>query len=256
MDAFKFLSKLEDEIADLVYLDPPFNTNLIRSLNGNSYVDKFKSYDEYKYFICTILDHVSRIMKPEGSLFFHIDYRESHYCKIWLDSIFGRGNFVNEIVWAYDYGARSKVRYSPKHDSIFWYSKTPKKYKFNFDEIDRIPYMSPGLVGKEKVARGKTINDVWWHTIVPTRSKERVGYPTQKPLGILERIVKIHSDMDDLLIDPMCGSGTFGVAAKNFSRNFILNDENIDAVKISRRRLGKYNLDEIFEEEGDEDSDN
>jgi len=182
------------------------------------------------------------VLKSNGSLFFHIDWREAHYCKIWLDKIFGRDNFINEIIWVYDYGARSKKKWSTKHDTIFWYAKNPKQYTFNYDEIERIPYMAPGLVGPEKAKRGKTITDCWWHTIVPTNGKEKTGYPTQKPLGIIERIIKVHSNPGDLVLDFFAGSGTIGEVCCKLNRSFILIDNNPEAISIIKKRLNKYSV--------------
>ena len=186
------------------------------------------------------------MLTPTGSLFFHIDYREVHYCKVMLDEVFstddvrGRECFQNEIIWAYDYGARSKKKWPAKHDNILWYTKDPKRYTFNLEECDRIPYMAPGLVGEEKAARGKTPTDVWWHTIVSPTGKEKTGYATQKPLGILERIVKVHTNPGEVVLDFFAGSGTAGEAAAKHGRRFVLVDENPDAVKVMRRRLGRY----------------
>jgi len=243
MESKRFFNDLHPIKADLIYVDPPFNTGKKRVCRGIEYEDSF-SDDEYQEFLDELIYNIHGALTPGGSLFFHIDYRESHYCKILLDEMFGRNCFMNEIIWVYDYGARSKTKYSAKHDTIFWYVKDtecfgekPKCYTFNYEELDRIPYMAPGLVGKEKAARGKTITDVWWHTIVPTKGKERVGYPTQKPLGILERIVKVHSNEGDLLLDPMCGSGSFGVAAKRLGRSYLLNDSNPKAVEVTKMRL-------------------
>ena len=177
------------------------------------------------------------MVKADGSLYFHIDYREAHYCKVLLDGIFGRQQFMNEIVWAYDYGARSKKRWSTKHDTLFWYTKNANSYTFQFEEMDRIPYMAPGLVGKEKAARGKTPTDVWWHTIVPTNGKERVGYPTQKPLGVLERILKVHTKPGDRILDFFAGSGTTGAAAQKLDRDCVLIDSNPEAIAIMKKRL-------------------
>ena len=159
-----------------------------------------------------------------------------------LDEIFGRESFMNEIIWAYDYGGRSKSRWSAKHDNILWYAKTPKYYIFNFDEMDRIPYMAPGLVSKEKAARGKTPTDVWWHTIVSTNGSEKTGYPTQKPLGVLNRIVKVHSSPDDTLLDFFAGSGTFGEAAALHNRSSILIDNNESAIRHIMDRLALYDI--------------
>jgi len=181
-----------------------------------------------------------RVLKETGSLFFHIDYRESHYCKIVLDHLFGRDCFQNEIIWAYDYGARSKTKWPAKHDSILWYSKDPNVFTFNLEASDRIPYMAPDLVGPEKAARGKTPTDVWWHTIVPTNGKEKTGYATQKPLGVVERIIKVHSNPGDLCMDFFAGSGTLGEAAANNGREFVLVDSSSEAISVMQRRLAKF----------------
>ncbi len=181
-----------------------------------------------------------RLLAPSGSLYFHIDYREVHYCKILLDKIFGRESFLKEIIWAYDYGARSKKKWPPKHDNILVYVKDPTKYIFNYDEMERIPYMSPGLVGPDKVARGKTPTDTWWHTIVPANGKEKTGYPTQKPLGILRRIVQISSPKDGLVLDFFAGSGTTGIAAIELGRHFILIDNNPSAYEVMKKRFADF----------------
>jgi site-specific DNA-methyltransferase (adenine-specific) len=166
-----------------------------------------------------------------------MDYREAHYSKILLDQIFGRESFLNEIIWAYDYGARTKKKWPPKHDTILWYAKDPGNYVFNHDEIERIPYMAPGLVGPEKAARGKTPTDVWWHTIVSPTGKEKTGYPTQKPLGILKRIIRASSRPGDTVLDFFAGSGTTGEAAHQLGRKFILVDDNPEAIEVMRRRF-------------------
>ena len=178
-----------------------------------------------------------RVLAPHGSLYFHIDYREVHYCKVLLDTIFGRDCFLNEIIWAYDYGGRPKNRWPPKHDNILLYVKDPANYVFNYDEIERIPYMAPGLVGPEKAAFGKLPTDTWWHTIVPTNGKEKTGYPTQKPLGILRRIVQASSRPGDLVLDFFAGSGTTGAACLEFGRRFILVDDNPQAIEVMQRRF-------------------
>ena len=180
------------------------------------------------------------MLAATGSFFFHIDYREAHYCKVMLDGIFGRARFINEIIWAYDYGGRPKRRWPAKHDTILWYAKDPANYTFHLDAVDRIPYMAPALVGAEKAARGKTPTDVWWHTIVPTNGKEKTGYATQKPLGLLERIVKVHSSPGDTLLDFFAGSGTFGEAAAKHGRPCLLVDNNPEAVRIMERRLARF----------------
>ena len=259
-DNMEVLPTVPDGSVNLIYIDPPFNTGkvqqrtrirTVRDAGGDrvgfggrkyrtvevgtqAFADQF---DDFIAFLEPRLHEGYRVLAPSGSFFLHIDYREVHYCKILLDSILGRDCFMNEIIWAYDYGARTKKRWSAKHDNILWYVKDPENYTFNYDEMDRIPYMAPGLVGREKAARGKTPTDVWWHTIVPTNSKERTGYPTQKPLGLLTRIVKVHSAPGDLLLDFFAGSGTLGEAAANLGRDFVLIDNSPDAAEIMARRL-------------------
>ena len=219
----------------MIYIDPPFNTGTVqRRTTKMSYSD---SFDDYMGFLDPRLREAHRLLKPDGSLFFHIDYREVHYCKVLLDSIFGRASFQNEIIWAYDYGARTKKKWPAKHDNILWYSKDPEDYVFNYDEMDRIPYMAPGLVGPEKAARGKTPTDVWWHTIVSPNGKEKTGYPTQKPRGVLDRIVKVHSRPGDLLLDFFAGSGSFGESALELGRDCILIDSNREAVQVMEKRF-------------------
>ena len=259
---------IPDESVNLIYIDPPFNTGKFqqrteiyvkpdaqgdrvgfkgrtyRTHKGKTthYADKFESSDAYLQFLRPRFEEAYRVLHPQGSFFLHIDYREVHYCKVMLDEIFGRESFMNEIIWAYDYGGRSKSRWSTKHDNILWYAKTPKHYTFNFDEMDRIPYMAPGLVGKAKAARGKTPTDVWWHTIVSTNGSEKTGYPTQKPLGILNRIVKVHSSPSDTLLDFFAGSGTLGESAALHNRSSISIDNNIPAIEIIMERLRFYGI--------------
>jgi site-specific DNA-methyltransferase (adenine-specific) len=172
------------------------------------------------------------------SFFLHLDYREVHYAKVMCDEVFGRRSFINEIVWAYDYGARAKSRWSPKHDNILFYAKDPDAYTFNYDAIDRIPYMAPGLVTAEKAARGKTPTDCWWNTIVSPTGKEKTGYPTQKPLAIVSRIVRVHSNPGDRVLDFFAGSGTTGEAAARLGRRATLVDASAAAVRVMKKRLG------------------
>ncbi len=260
-DNLPVLQGLPSESVDLIYIDPPFNTGkvqghtqikTVRSENGDrtgfqgqryetikigttAYSDKF---DDYLAFLEPRLVEAYRVLAPNGSMYFHIDYREVHYCKILLDTIFGRDSFLNEVIWAYDYGARSKSRWSPKHDNILLYVKDPKDYIFNYDEIERIPYMAPGLVGAEKAERGKTLTDTWWHTIVPTNGKERTGYSTQKPLGILKWIVQVSSPPKGVVLDFFAGSGTTGAACLELGRRFILVDNNPEALEVMAQRFG------------------
>ncbi len=263
-DNLEYLRAMPDGIVDLIYIDPPFNTGKTQSresirtvrddetgdrvgfqgqryrterIGNSSYDDRF---DDYLAFLEPRLVEARRVLKPSGSFFLHVDYREVHYCKVLLDQIFGRDSFINEIVWAYDYGARSKSRWSAKHDNILWYAKDPPNFTFNYEEMDRIPYMAPGLVGKDKAARGKTPTDVWWHTIVPTSGKEKTGYATQKPLGVLERIVKVHSNPGDLVLDFFAGSGTTGEAAAKHNRRYILVDNSAEAIRVMAKRLAPY----------------
>jgi len=260
-DNMDVLPTIPSSSVNLIYIDPPFNTGKVQArtqiravrdeVNGDRVGFQGKKYrtikvgtkafadqfDDFLAFLEPRLREAYRILSPTGSFFLHIDFREVHYCKVLLDSIFGRDSFMNEIIWAYDYGARSKSKWPAKHDNILWYAKDPKNYTYNYEAVERIPYMAPGLVGPEKAARGKTLTDVWWHTIVPTAGKERTGYPTQKPVGIVERIVKVHSNAGDLCLDFFAGSGTLGEAAASLGRDFILIDNNPDAVKICARRL-------------------
>ena len=251
---------IEDETVDLMYIDPPFNTGkpqsrtrikTVRSdtgdrigFQGNRYeslkigtMQFADQFSDYLVFLEARLREAYRILAPHGCLYFHIDYREVHYCKVLLDTIFGRDSFLNEIIWAYDYGGRTKKKWPSKHDNILLYAKDPTRYVFNYDQIERIPYMAPGLVGPEKAARGKLPTDTWWHTIVPTNGTERTGYPTQKPLGILRRIVTASSNPDDLVLDCFAGSGTTGATCIELGRRFILVDSNQQALQVMARRF-------------------
>ncbi|MCH7972230.1 MAG: site-specific DNA-methyltransferase [Chloroflexi bacterium] len=262
-DNLEYLSSVPDNSVILVYIDPPFNTGGQQSITrvktvrdedgdrtgfgGNRYRTErqgsssyFDAFDDYIGFLTPRIEEARRVLTRNGSLFLHVDQHESHYCKVLLDKVFGRKSFINEIIWSYDYGGRSRKKWPTKHDTIFWYAVDPDDYTFNADAIDRIPYMAPGLVGKEKAARGKVPTDVWWQTIVPTNSKERTGYPTQKPLAILERIVKVHSNPGDLVLDFFAGSGTTGVAAARNGRRFVLVDSNLEAVQVAAKRLTEY----------------
>lgn len=260
-DNLDVLPTIPSGTVDLIYIDPPFNTGKeqrrirLRTVRDEERGDRtgfqgkrYRSvkvaslafgdrFDDFLEFLEPRLVEAKRVLSPTGSFFLHMDCREVHYCKVLLDALFGRERFMNEIIWAYDYGGRPKNRWPAKHDNILWYASDPSNYTFNFEEMDRIPYMAPGLVGPEKAARGKTPTDVWWHTIVPTNSKEKTGYPTQKPLGLIERIVRMHSQPGDLLLDFFAGSGTLGEAAARLGRRFLLVDNSPDAVRIMARRL-------------------
>jgi len=259
-DNIDVLRSLPSQSADLIYIDPPFNTGKVqsrtqirtqRSENGDrkgfgnrlyethklsqrSYRDQFEDLGVFLY--PRLLD-AYRILKDNGSLYFHIDFREVHYCKVMLDKIFGRNCFINEIIWAYDFGGRAKDRWPAKHDNILFYAKDADNFVFNREDIDRIPYMAPGLVGKEKAEKGKLPTDTWWHTIVGTNSKEKTGYPTQKPLGVLQRIVAASSPKGGMVLDFFAGSGTTGQACLELGRQFILVDNNLQALEVMQKRF-------------------
>ncbi|MEA2646966.1 MAG: adenine-specific DNA-methyltransferase [Chloroflexota bacterium] len=259
-DCLEVLPALPSGAFGLVYLDPPFNTGADRSharmtaratadggragFKGRRYATTTgperryaDSFDDYLGWLEPRLREAHRLLAADGTLYFHIDYREVHYCKILLDGIFGRQSFLNEVIWAYDYGGRSRRRWPAKHDNILVYVKDPKHYVFNHDDLDRLPYMAPGLVTAEKAARGKTPTDTWWQTIVPTAGAERTGYPTQKPLAILTRIVRASSRPGDTVLDFFAGSGTTGVAAHQQGRSFVLVDSSAEAVEVAGRRF-------------------
>ena len=268
-DNLTTLQSLPSSSVDLIYIDPPFNTGHTQSRTqlrtersdegdrtgfaGNRYATVkvgSKAYgdvfDDFIAFIEPRLREAYRLLKPNGSLYFHIDYREVHYCKVLLDQIFGRESFLNEIIWAYDYGARTKTKWPTKHDNILWYASDPQAYTFNYDAIERIPYMAPGLVGPEKAALGKTPTDTWWHTIVPTNGKEKTGYPTQKPLGILRRIIQASSNPGEMVLDFFAGSGTTGAACLEAGRQFILIDNNPQALAtMAERFAGNHTIEWI-----------
>ncbi len=254
------LRALPDGSVPLIYIDPPFNTGRTQTrpqlqterapdgdrvgfggaryrttrAAGDAYAD---SFDDYLGFLEPRLREAYRVLAPNGSFYFHIDYREVHYCKVLLDGIFGRASFLNEIIWAYDYGARTTKRWPAKHDNILLYAKDPANYVFNAADVDREPYMAPGLVGPEKAARGKLPSSVWWHTIVSPTGREKTGYPTQKPLGVLRRIVTASSRPGDLVLDFFAGSGTTGAAAMTLGRDFLLVDDNEAALIAMARRF-------------------
>jgi site-specific DNA-methyltransferase (adenine-specific) len=269
-DNLEILRTMKAASVELIYVDPPFNTGkrqarpqmkTIRDEAGDrvgfggrryrtelvatdrpggtegGYDDQF---EDFLGFLKPRLKQARRILTANGSLFFHIDYREVHYCKVLLDKIFGRECFQNEIIWAYDYGARATKRWPAKHDTILWYTKHPDQYTFNLESTDRIPYMAPKLVGPVKAARGKTPTDVWWHTIVSPTGKEKTGYATQKPLGILERIVRVHSNPGDRVLDFFAGSGTTGLAAAKNGREFCMVDQSDEAFAVMQKRLAKW----------------
>ncbi len=256
----ELLPAFADESFKLIYIDPPFNTGrdqarktlrAVRDETGERrgfqgrryrtsllsearYSDKF---DDYLAFLEPRLREALRLLEREGTLYVHLDYREAHYCKLLLDEIFGRECFLNELIWAYDYGARSRKRWPAKHDTILVYVKDQARYHFDPEAVDREPYMAPGLVTAEKAKRGKLPTDVWWHTIVPTRGAEKTGYPTQKPEGIVRRMVAASTEPGDWCLDFFAGSGTLGAAAAKLGRRYVLIDSNPEAVRVMRARL-------------------
>ena len=257
------------ESFQLIYVDPPFNTGRVQSRGSNttkrsetgdrvgfkgqryqtikstvlSYDDEFA---DYWAFLEPRLEEAWRLLKDTGTLYLHLDYRESHYAKVLLDALFGRDCFLNEIIWAYDYGGKAKNRWPAKHDTILVYVKNPKTYYFDSSAVDREPYMAPGLVTAEKVERGKLPTDVWWHTIVSPTGKEKTGYPTQKPLGILRRVIQASSAPGDTVLDFFAGSGTTGAAALELGRNFVLVDQNPEAIDVMRQRFESADVPVIF----------
>ena len=262
-DNLDALRTMDDASVQLIYIDPPFNTGnvqrretlrTVRDADGDrtgfgqtryrterigerTYRDEF---DDYLGFLEPRLIEARRVLRDDGTLYFHIDAREVHYCKLLLDGVFGRGCFLNEIIWAYDFGGRTKRRWAPKHDNILVYVKDSRRYVFNADAIDRVPYMAPSLVGAAKAARGKLPTDTWWHTIVPTAGREKTGYPTQKPLGVLRRIVAASSDPGELVLDFFAGSGTTGMACRELGRPFVLVDNNPEAIEVMRARFSGW----------------
>jgi site-specific DNA-methyltransferase (adenine-specific) len=264
-DNLDVLQALPDESVDLVYIDPPFNTGKKQArsqlkttqdtagdrtgfqgkrystveIGRKSFNDMF---DDFMQFIEPRLLQIHRVLAADGTLYFHIDYREVHYCKILLDRIFGRESFINEIIWAYDFGGRPKNRWPAKHDNILMYAKDPAHYTFNRDAIERIPYMAPGLVGPEKAARGKLPTDTWWHTIVSPTGAEKTGYPTQKPLGVLRRIIQASSNPGDLVCDFFAGSGTTGAVCLELDRRFIMVDANPEAIDVMKNRFLEHDV--------------
>jgi site-specific DNA-methyltransferase (adenine-specific) len=261
-DNLALLPSLPDGSFTMVYADPPFNTGRdrrrrtletradgqgtrvgfggrrysTRLLAESSYRDTFA---DYLAWLEPRLVHLRRVLAPDGTLYLHLDYREAHYVKLVLDEVFGRECFLNELVWAYDYGARTRRRWPAKHDTILVYVRDPERYHFDAAEVDREPYMAPGLVTPEKAARGKLPTDVWWHTIVPTAGREKTGYPTQKPEGIVRRMLLASTRPGDWCLDPFAGSGTLGAVARAAGRRYVLMDESPQAVAVMRERLGE-----------------
>ncbi len=263
------LKSMPDESFQLIYIDPPFNTgrsqvrtnrSSISSTTGNlgfqgkryeQVVKSVLSYDDdfadYWAFLEPRLIEAYRLLNESGTIYLHLDYREAHYAKVLMDALFGRECFLNEIIWAYDYGGKSKSRWPAKHDTILVYVKNPTKYFFDSATVDREPYMAPGLVTPEKVARGKLPTDVWWHTIVSPTGKEKTGYPTQKPLGILRRIISASSRPGDRVLDFFAGSGTTAQAAFELKRQFVVVDQNPESIEVITSRLNALGVEYVLQ---------
>ncbi len=259
-DNLDLLRRTPDGCVDLAYCDPPFNTGKVQKLDRmklgvgerqrGGFVGRTYSYEitsrhsyrddmplqEYLDYLGERLVEIHRVLKDTGSLYLHLNWNVAHYARFMLDDIFGADNFLNEIIWSYDYGGRARDKWARKHDNILWYRKG-SAHTFNRDEIDRLPYLAPSLVGPEKAALGKLPTDVWWMTIVPTNGKERTGYPTQKPLKLVERIVKASSNRGELVADFWVGSGTAAVAAAKHGRRYLACDINPEAIRITNKRL-------------------
>ena len=261
-DNLPILKTVPDASVQLIYIDPPFNTGREQQrskittkrndlgdrigFKGERYEtvkSRILSYDDkfanYWAFLEPRLEEAFRVLKQTGTLYLHLDYREAHYAKVLLDALFGPECFLNEIIWAYDYGGKSKSRWPSKHDTILVYVKDPANYYFDSKAVDREPYMAPGLVTPEKVERGKLPTDVWWHTIVSPTGKEKTGYPTQKPVGILRRIIQASSKPGDVVLDFFAGSGTTGFVANELGRKFVLVDKNTESIEVIKSRLPK-----------------
>lgn len=238
-DNLKLLKQLDTNSVDLIYIDPPFNTGRVQERGVLYYHDNYFNFEK---FIEPRLREAHRVLKISGSLYYHIDQNESHHSRILLDRIFGPKNFLNEIIWSYNYGGRRKDRWPQKHDNIYVYVKQIGDHYFDANEVERIPYMTPDLVGPEKAAFGKLPTDVMWHTIVQTSSKEKTGYPTQKPVSLLKRFVQASSPKGGLVLDFFAGSGTIGQVCREVDRKYILCDQNKQAIEIILSRLPNEEL--------------
>jgi site-specific DNA-methyltransferase (adenine-specific) len=259
-DSAKVLPGLPDGTAQLIYVDPPFNTGKAQQrrtlrtvrdeagdrtgFSGHRYTTteitrhRYRDvHEDYLGMLEPLVREAHRLLSASGTLYLHIDYREAHYVKVLLDDVFGRDAFLNELIWAYDFGGRARDRWPAKHDTILVYVRTPGGHFFDQDAVERIPYLAPGLVGPEKAARGKLPTDVWWHTIVSTTGSEKTGYPNQKPMGVLRRIVSASSQPGERVLDFFAGSGTTGAVAAELGRRYLLVDDNPAAIEIMRTRL-------------------
>ncbi len=272
-DAAEILPTLPSEAFRMIYVDPPFNTGRVqrrltlstvrdadgdrtgfqgrryRTIPGSTHAYR-DAFDDYLGFLEPLVIEAWRTLAPTGTFYLHLDYREVHYAKVMIDGLVGRDHFLNEIIWAYDFGARNKRRWPAKHDNILVYVKDPAAYFFDAEAVEREPYMAPGLVGPEKAARGKLPTDTWWHTIVPTNGSEKTGYPNQKPEGIIRRMIQASTEPGDRVLDFCAGSGTLGAVAQQTGRRFVLIDSNPEAVETMRTRLGTAEVEYVKSDVG------
>ncbi len=280
-DCLDALRTLPPASVQLVYLDPPFNTNTRRTLSSSgrrrsapvgtgaenaAYDDAFGAPADYIAYMRPRVEQLRRVLAPNGSLFFHCDWRASHHVRVMLDELFlarrflspqteeveGEGCFVNEIIWHYGLGAsKARRQLLTKHDTIFWYANSPA-YTFNliraeptkamlakYRHVDEQGNRYMNSYGRRYTLKGgKPLDDVWSIPAIAPTSKERAGYPTQKPLALLQRIIMLASNEGDVMLDPFCGSGTALLAAQQLGRKWIGIDANPQAIAIARRRLG------------------
>lgn len=251
-DCLVHLKGVPDNTYNLIYLDPPFNTGIsqtrktttgnggfakerynVRELAEKQYNDYF---EDYYGFLFPRLEEMYRTLASDGSMFIHLDWRETHYVRVFLDSLFGRDNCLNEIIWHWDYGAKSKRYWPRKHNNVLYYVKDTENYTFDISQTDFLPYLAPKLVSKEKAERGKVPTDTWFMTIVPTNGHEKTGYPTQKPEALLRRILACHCKTGDKVLDPFAGSGTTGAVAKQLGLDCTLIDNNMEAIDTIYKR--------------------
>ncbi|WP_077737164.1 DNA-methyltransferase [Bacillus sonorensis] len=263
-DCLEQLQNIPEESVDLIYLDPPFFTQRKQKLKTRdnskeySFDDSWESIEDYKQFIKDRLEACKKVLKKTGSIFLHCDKSASHYLRVALDEVFGMNNFQSEIIWTYKRWSNSKKGLLNNHQNIYFYSKS-KSFKFNTiytdyaattnidqilqervrDENSKSKYKvdenGQVVLGKEK--KGVPLSDVWNIPFLNPKAKERTGYPTQKPILLLEQIIKIVTDEGDTVLDPFCGSGTTLVAADLLGRNYIGIDVSEDAIELTQERL-------------------
>lgn len=257
MDNLDILKSMPDNIVDMIYLDPPFfsqKKHILTDKDGieHGFNDSWNSINHYIDFLQVRIIECHRILKPTGVLFFHCDKFASHYIRLMLDQIFNYDNFVNEIIWTYKRWTNTKKGLQNNHQNIFMYGKT-KNYTFhtkyheyspstNIDQIllNRTRNNINKSIYSAEIAmekRGVPLSDVWNIPFLNPKAKERVNYPTQKPIELLERLIEISTNQNDILLDPFCGSGSTLVAAKLLNRNYIGIDHSLAAIQLTNYRL-------------------